>query len=69
MFKTTLSESDVYKQVESENRTVIRYQPRSSAANQIRNLGAELCTILEEYDLDQSQGKLFSGQEIEEGAE
>jgi len=62
MFNTTLSESDIYKQSESENRTVIRYQPRSSAANQIRSLGAELCSILEQYDLDQSQGKLFNEQ-------
>lgn len=69
MFKTTLSESDIYKQSEAENRTVMRYQPRSSAANQIRSLGAELCNILEEYDLDQSQGKLFNAQSDVEGVE
>jgi len=48
---------------------VIRYQPRSSASNQIRKLGAELCNILEAYDLDQSQGTLFSEKISEEGAE
>jgi len=69
MFKTTLSESDIYKQAESENKTVIRFQPRSSASNQIRSLGAELCQILEEYDLDQSQGKLFSEQAAMEESE
>ena len=59
IFKTVLSDSDLYKQSEAAKQTVIRIKSSSGAAKQMRSLAKELCTILEEADLEKKQSKLF----------
>jgi chromosome partitioning protein len=59
LFKTTLSDSDIYKQSEAFRTTVQRINSTSTASKQIRALAKELLTILDQLSGTDRQPSLF----------